>query len=84
MENTQKNFKELLDASADRVKNCAAESILTITPKIATLEKEINNPYGEMIKEMLKKSIHKIDNKVITILLQVCGCKNEVLSVQNG
>jgi hypothetical protein len=82
-----KIFKELLDVAASRVKSYALSNlsnILTITPDISTLEKEIHNPYGEMVKELLKNYIHKIDNSVIRILLQVCGCKNEIIYIQNG
>ncbi|PKK80816.1 hypothetical protein RhiirC2_723487 [Rhizophagus irregularis] len=76
-------LEELLDVAANRVKNCAMSNILTVTPKIAKLRKEIYNSYGEMVKAMLKKSISKVDNGVIKILLQVCDCKSEVLHVQN-
>ncbi|CAB4391094.1 unnamed protein product [Rhizophagus irregularis] len=82
-----KIFKDLLDVAAGRAKNCALSNIsniLTITPVISTLEKEIHDSYGEMVKELLKNYIHKIDNNVIRYLLQVCGCKNEVLNIQNG
>ncbi|RIA84473.1 hypothetical protein C1645_742305 [Glomus cerebriforme] len=76
-------FAELLDVAANRVKDCAISNILTITSKIVGLRKEIYDSYGEMVKAMLKKSINKIDNNVIKILLQVCDCKSEVLHIQN-
>lgn len=76
-------LEELLDVAANRVKNCAMSNILTVTPKIVKLGKEIYNSYGEMVKALLKKSISKVDNSVIKILLQVCDCKNEVLHIQN-
>ncbi|GBC08609.1 hypothetical protein RclHR1_08250006 [Rhizophagus clarus] len=81
-----KIFKELLDVAAGRAKNCLPNisNILTITPDISTLEKEIHNPYGKMVKELLKNYIHKIDNNVIKYLLQVCNCKNEVIYIQNS
>ncbi|POG75640.1 hypothetical protein GLOIN_2v1475340 [Rhizophagus irregularis DAOM 181602=DAOM 197198] len=82
-----KIFKDLLDVAAGRAKNCALSNIsniLTITPVISTLEKEIHDSYGEMVKELLKNYINKIDNNVIRYLLQVCGCKNEVLFIQNS
>ncbi|CAB5091881.1 unnamed protein product [Rhizophagus irregularis] len=41
-------LEELLDVAANRVKNCAMSNILTVTPKIAKLRKEIYNSYGEM------------------------------------
>ncbi|CAB5193739.1 unnamed protein product [Rhizophagus irregularis] len=48
-----KIFKDLLDVAAGRAKNCALSNIsniLTITPVISTLEKEIHDSYGEMLK----------------------------------
>ncbi len=76
-------FKDMSDVTIERIRNCSTSDILSITPKIATFEKEIYVPYGEMVKTMLKKSVHKIDSNVIKILLQVCGCSGEVLDIQN-
>ncbi|RIA83496.1 hypothetical protein C1645_880465, partial [Glomus cerebriforme] len=78
-----KIFKELLDDAADRAKKCATTNILAIIPDIAKLEKEIHGPYGEMVTDILKKSIREIDDNVIKILLLVCSCKNKVLNIQN-
>ena len=79
-----KIFKELLDVADDRAKRYATDNILSAMPKVATLQKEICNPYGEMVKEILRKFICKVDNKAITTLLKICGCKNDVLYIQNG
>ncbi|CAG8497338.1 2070_t:CDS:2 [Funneliformis mosseae] len=76
-------FNDMLKVTVDHVMNCAVSDILSVTPQIATLEKEISVSYGEMVKTMLRKSVHKIDNNLIKILLQVCGCDNEILDIQS-
>ncbi|CAG8445653.1 14480_t:CDS:2 [Funneliformis caledonium] len=77
-------FNDMLKVTVDHVMNCAVSDILSVTPQIATLEKEISVSYGEMVKTMLRKSVHKIDNNLIKILLQVCGCDNEILDIQSA
>ena len=71
------------ESEDNHIKNSAVFNILKITSDIATLEKEIHDQYEEMVKTILKKSVHKVDNNVIKILLHVCGCKNDILHIQN-
>ncbi|CAI2169728.1 10560_t:CDS:2 [Funneliformis geosporum] len=79
-----KIFNDMLEVTVNHVRNCAVSDILSVTPNIATLEKEISVSYGGMVKAMLWKSVHKIDNNLIKILLQVCGCDNEILDIPSA
>ncbi|CAG8443124.1 10027_t:CDS:10 [Scutellospora calospora] len=81
IKNHQNIFVQLIGIAIDRVKQCSEDQILRATSLVIKLEPKIYMRFGEMVKGILKISVRRADDNLLTKLQYICGCNSKVFNI---